>query len=55
MSGGALYWLMVRKRRLSELLPTPSNVTRLGWAVGIAYALAFGHVLLAAWQAAADL
>ena len=55
LSGGALYWLMVRKRRLSELLPTPSNVTRLGWAVGIAYALAFGHVLLAAWQAAADL
>ena len=42
LSGGALYWLMVRKRRLSELLPTPSNVTRLGWTVGIAYALRVG-------------
>ena len=52
LAGGACYWLMVRGQSLARLLPAPPMVTRLAGAVGIAYLLAFTHVLHAAWRSA---
>jgi len=49
VTGAAIYWIMVRKHPLSELLPPPARVTRFAWVVGAAYVFALGHVLHAAW------